>query len=400
MSASTVDVFLEPELVELLRDEPGLLPLADAIAQTQSRRRRWPHLAAATALVAASAALLLVAPWGSGHEPSLVQKALAAVGNGPVIHAVIESDVGLRSLDLATGRETPVPATTEIWFDQQRKVEHTIMRLDGGVSEDMLQTPTRMVSLQGAYPGARPILDPALARWVDGYREALANGGAKRAGEGTIDGRAVSWLELKPAEGGSERVAIDKQTSKPVRVETVWPTGGRWGYNVLSIESLSEGAGDFTVPTPAKGPQPMYFKREASPIPRSGSGIVVPGAVDLGQSFEGLALIKVLRAKLSTEFHPDAKTEPIVSSGVEFDYGSDRLVDKRPFVWLQEATEPKQIYDWRPGLVPAPGRLLLLGGAGSSFRGTSGLIVRDGVYVTIAASGRELLVAAAKSLAG
>ena len=60
MSAPSVNVFEQPDLVDLLGNEPELLALADAIAQTQSRRlrhglRRNPRRAV---LLAASLALL------------------------------------------------------------------------------------------------------------------------------------------------------------------------------------------------------------------------------------------------------------------------------------------------------------------------------------------------------
>jgi hypothetical protein len=63
MNASTVDVFKQADLVDLLRDEPELLAIADAIAQTaplrqQGQRRvsgRFVLLAASLALFACAA---------------------------------------------------------------------------------------------------------------------------------------------------------------------------------------------------------------------------------------------------------------------------------------------------------------------------------------------------------
>jgi hypothetical protein len=394
VSTATVNVWSEQDLVELLADEPELLALADAIAQTQmpSRlRSRLPRVAAAVAVTAATAALLVAAPWGGGGEPSLVAKALAAVGEGPVIHAVIESETGLTSVDIASGRETPVAGTLEIWFDEQRHVEHTLRRIDGRLADDILQTPNGTVSVAGVNPQIPPpILDPALAKYVDGYRDALASGEAKPAGVGTIDGRPVSWLELTPPGGGTERVAIDKDTSEPVRVESVSADGGRWNYDVLSNEALPEGSGNFSPPRPSTEPQPKAFMREPTAIaPEEATG-VVPGALALGSAFNGMPLTQVLQAKLSKLFEPDANTEPIVSSGLEFEYGSDNLRDGRPYVWIEEATQPNPQYGWRPPLLPAPGRLLVLG--------TTGLMVKDGFYISILASDRGLLVDAARAL--
>jgi hypothetical protein len=394
MSASAVDVFYEPDLLELLGEEPELLAIADAIAQTQTRARRrsWlPRAVSLGAAAAAAVALVVVSPWGTGRGASLVERALAAVGRGPVIHAVIESDTGLTSIDIATGRETPVAGSLEIWFDQRRHVEHSLRRANGRILDDMLQTPNGTVSLAGNNPAVPPpILDPALAKSVDGYREALASGQAKPDGDGTIGGRPVSWLKLTPPGGGSERIAIDQDTSEPVRVESVSADGARWDYDVLSIEALPEGSGDFTPPRPSTAPAPKAFEREPAPIAPAEATTVVPGALGVGLSFKGLPLTQVSRAKLSTLFEPGANREPAVSSGLELDYGSDNLFDGRPYLWIQEAMQPNPQYGWRPPLLPAPGHLLVGRGGGQ--------MVENGIYVTILASNRELMIEAARAL--
>src|SRR5438067_396017 len=112
------------------------------------------------AAVAAAVGLVVLSPWGGGTEPSLVDRALAAVGRGPVIHAVIESETGLTSVGIATGRTTPVTGTLEIWFDEQRHVEHTLRRVDGRILDDMLQTPNGTVSVAGVNPGIPPPVPP------------------------------------------------------------------------------------------------------------------------------------------------------------------------------------------------------------------------------------------------
>src|SRR5581483_6463314 len=69
-------------------------------------------------------------------------------------------------------------------------------------------------------PEPRPALDPALAGFVSGYRDALASGAAVNDGDGTVEGRAVEWLRFTNSEG-TERVAVDTQTLKPLLVETI-----------------------------------------------------------------------------------------------------------------------------------------------------------------------------------
>jgi hypothetical protein len=402
VTSSAVDVFAEPELVELLSEKPELLAFADAIAETQApTRRSWlPRIALVAVAAAAAVALLVTAPWRGPHEPSLVDRALAAVGAGPVLHAVIETKTGLTSIELASGREQPILGTMEIWFDRERKIEHTLSRIDGQIQDDTLSTPSGITSLRGTeLGGPKPVLDPALAKSIDGYREALASGEATRLGDGSIDGRAVTWLKLAPSNWGEERVAIDKETSEPARVETSWNGHRDWTYEVRSIESLPEGGGDFRSPVPSTAPQPDYFMREPMPIDPKKATAVIPDPLTLDSAFEGLPLTRVSNVKLSTGFKPGANRQPIVSHGLEFEYGSDSPRDGRPHVWLEEAEQAHLQYGWFRSPAPASGELIVGSQGGPGFGGQwSGLMVKDGIYVTILASDRALLLEAAGAL--
>ncbi|HYY64237.1 MAG TPA: hypothetical protein VE688_06470, partial [Gaiellaceae bacterium] len=93
MKSAAVLPLRDPELLELLADDPELLAFADAVASTRSaapavrpRRRRFAVLAAAALLLGAAVAIAvaLTIPWS--HNPSLVDRALAAVGEQPVLH--------------------------------------------------------------------------------------------------------------------------------------------------------------------------------------------------------------------------------------------------------------------------------------------------------------------------
>jgi hypothetical protein len=85
-------------------------------------------------------------------KPTLVDRTLAAVGHEPVLHAVIRqprpSDTTL--VELSTGKRVDVPRVVEpeIWFDQERGLEHTITRATGRPTQDELFTP------QGSSPRA------------------------------------------------------------------------------------------------------------------------------------------------------------------------------------------------------------------------------------------------------
>src|SRR5437868_14271515 len=85
----------------------------------QQTSHAWRLLAAA-AVLAAAVVLAVVAPW-HGHGRRLVGRALAAVGQGPVLHAVITSDVPNETIvALSSGAERPVPQRLEYWYDAGR----------------------------------------------------------------------------------------------------------------------------------------------------------------------------------------------------------------------------------------------------------------------------------------
>ena len=397
----SVAVFHEPDLVELLSDDPELLALADAIAATRPGRRRGrlARVLAAAAVVAALTALAVVSPWESSSRPSLVDRALAAIGSGPVLHAVLEHerlDAPI-AVDLATGRERALPTTTEIWFDEKRKVEHSTLRIDGQVKGESLQTLTRSISPGGSFPShTEPWLDPALREFADGYRSALASGRAIRDGQGVVDGKSVTWLRFA-LEHGYQRVAVDAQTSLPVRVETYWG-GSPTVYTVRRIEALPEGSGDFTPPR-VRRPEPESYGRLPVRIAPRAASRVIPGALAVGNSFQRLPLVKVVETKLSTVFKPHEHAAPRVARGLEFDYGTDRFRGDEPFVVIAETAKPQPQNGWRDWPAPRPGELVVGSDTVMLVRAHwSGLTVKNGIYVTILGPSREVILAAARAL--
>ena len=102
-------------------------------------------------------ALALLGPWES-RGPSVVDRALAAIGSGPVIHAVVEyswpQDV---VVNLATGAERERVHRYQFWYDESRRQLHSRVSADGGAGSDQL----------GEFDSAR--LDPALAGFATRY---------------------------------------------------------------------------------------------------------------------------------------------------------------------------------------------------------------------------------------
>src|SRR5438874_1141798 len=112
----------ESRLAELL-DE--LMPSYDdrqgdwkAVATAAGRRRhRRAGVSIALALVVA-VALALAWPFHAQHG-GFFDRALAAVGDGPVLHVVLRGDWGGTLVDLRTGERKPVYGDDEYWYDTE-----------------------------------------------------------------------------------------------------------------------------------------------------------------------------------------------------------------------------------------------------------------------------------------
>ena len=120
-------------------DVPGSTPVEERSRKVDDRaprqrgqglrawRSRRPSVAMAAAVVAAVVAVLLVSPWSGGG--GLVQRALAAVGTGPVLHVVTEQPSsswrGIQPVSLPSGTPIQVTQRQEIWFDQSRDLKKT-----------------------------------------------------------------------------------------------------------------------------------------------------------------------------------------------------------------------------------------------------------------------------------
>jgi hypothetical protein len=238
------------ETLEVLRDQPELLAIADAVASTRRRRRRLPRrllLAAAAALAAVGVALL--APWqGENSGGGLVtERALAALpARGPVMHVIVEQRLGTR-MELETGRLSPVLVRTESWYDQERSLLRVRAYGDGRLLGDATGRDTG------------DSFDTALvlgfARGAEIFRQALADGRARVVGEARIHGRDVYLLDAEPEPGGSQgptRIAIDKHTYELVQLRLGESVAGRAEYelNVLAFEYLPRRDGLFGRPGP------------------------------------------------------------------------------------------------------------------------------------------------------
>src|SRR5215204_96654 len=220
-------------------------------------RQRRRVLAVALATLAAVCGVLLVDPFGGGENEGVLDRALAAVGDGPVLRVVSETQIGGTLIELDGGRRTEIRATREVLFDPSRGIRTTV-RLRGVILEEY-----------GAPTGKRlGYAGEAMQAFTRDYREALRSGRANVLGEEVVGGTPVYWIRVplgpKTPKARTpcrpykfcQDVAISRETYEPVYLSITPP-----GYKprvldrILMIESLPAGTADI----PGRATQPLGF---------------------------------------------------------------------------------------------------------------------------------------------
>lgn len=371
MNAAATPVLRDDELVEMLIDEPHLLALADALVATKQTApevvtvgrpvRRARRFLAAAAVVSAVGTLLLAALWQG--SPTIVERALAAVGRGPVLHVVVSqsAEFGGPVVDLKTGTTLPRTLQTELWFDSTRDLKKTIFTLDGTVLDEQLETrhggwtragPIFTCAWIAAHPAEAtragvscnasgengttphvvpenpPTLDPALAGFVDNYRAALASGEARETGRGVVEGHEVVWLQFR-ASPGVARVAVDAQTYAPLLIQQE----GSPTYHVSTAEALPYDPGYFTRPESVTTQSGGSVASERDLTPTEAASILGSRAQWLGESWKGLRLTDVTLEERTVGYGRDQEPDrvevlhlryaPVESDGI----GSSSRID-------------------------------------------------------------------------
>lgn len=393
----TVSVLHDRELVELLADEPELLAIADAIvagrpASVPNRRSR---LAALVVAIAAVVAATLVAPW-SNSRGGVIQKALAAVTTRSVLHVVLVSRIpGVETIDLETGRATPTALRIEQWFDTRRGLDrYTVDR--AGVTHAYLETPHGVWSA-----------DPALAAFLTGYRAALSSGAARYLGPGRVGGRPVFWIGFalegsKPRR--TERVAVSRATFRPLRIETA--TDGKVGVraDVVRIDTLPYRAALFVRPSVHRRPAPVAGEVAATrhvsrAVAEQGLG---KRARSLGETFGSLPLIDARLDILTTGYGRLSHKHATRAPGVQFLYGDNGLVARKPFLRVSEALSPQFAYGMQPNRTLARANVIVTRIESETSTGGRSLWLGElrtaKLWVSLEASSRSLLLEAAAAL--
>jgi hypothetical protein len=405
------------QLLERLEPAPVDRGDWDAVVRDAAvRRRRVPVRPLAGVAVAAAAlfALALFQPWQSDN-PTLLERALAAVDDGPVLHVVLRGEWGGTRVDLATGERTPVYGENESWYDPQRNLVHTILTLGGVVESEQVYEPLR-----------KPEPLAALAK---DYREALRSGSARVAEGGVLDGKPVTWItfhseQLPDSADGkthewAQQVAVSNDTAEPVATRET--RDGKPGpytlQRVLSLEMLAAGQGDFSEPTDdslTSGPfiyQPfgeeltveqatdVLGRRPLWSGPRIGELELRVLGLTESKAFDGSKVEKI--GPRTFRIMGRGRLIEHVRGVVVFygEVGDDPATyrkdvgprEDRSHVTITESSRPLR----HPGggrYIPPEGSIFLPAGGRFGFLETAGL------FVTIEASSEELILEAARAL--
>lgn len=389
----------DDELERLREFRAGIAPPGDAARRTiyahatrdrGGRRYRLPSVALAAVAAAAGVALLLVSPWnGNG---GLVQRALAAVGTGEVLHVVFtqQEEGASQAVSLPSGAELPAPIVRkEVWYDQSRGLEKEVDSLpNGDVLDQSLLTPQADYDSAGkitnavminpsngnitSFVGPPASLEPALTDFVDEYQSALSSGQATQTGTGQVDGHDVIWLHIAadPAHHyPAMDVAIDASTYAPVRIRTDESPAQ---IDVSEIDTQAYDPSLFTQP-------PVTSTVSSStgtptPIDAAQAPDVLRGeAVWLGQSWNGYQLTSVAQEQVTDGYAEDTGKQPVQSTAVVFTYAAGPDV-----LQIQESTQCEGCVT---ALEPTKGVLILGQGPVPS------TTLIDGVYVSISQTG-------------
>jgi hypothetical protein len=359
------------------------------------RHGRIVALLTPVAAVVAVAAGTLLWPFSGSHQAGVLDRALAAVGTGPVLHVVLEGSWGGKLVDLRTGAETHVPAMSETWYDEDRDVIRSVTRLGGVVQDDETFAPGRRAD--------------DIARLGEQYRDALESGTARVFGEGRVEGAPVYWIithaqNLPDVADGKNHLWTQQIAVSRVTYDVVATRETRDGVEgpgtrqlVRKLEYVSAQAADFaaTPRTPNSPSEAMFFSPgygEPELTLAEAVDLLGRAPVWLSREFRALPLARVGKEEMgrldaATHERKDVVTGAVLVYGHVGDIVDGDPFFDGPYVVLRETTKP-------PSLMPT-----YLPPEGSAFISAKTTVVRShGLIVRIEASSPELGLAAARGL--
>jgi hypothetical protein len=431
------------ETLDRLVPEPATMSNWDAVLREARPRRRSPILQLAVATtVAALAALFVVAPWKGSGRVGILDRALAAVGDGPVVHVVFRGDWGGTLVDLKTGERKPVYGENEIWYDESRNLVHEISRFGEAVDSDEVYSPLKPES--------------ELTALTREYRQALENGTAHVTGKDTFDGNTVYWVTIRRLmlpdvadrrdHEFAEEVAVSAETYKPVAIRALRDRRVFDTQRVVKLETVDLSQASFTKDPEASpdgrammegsdpivldgapdvlGRNPLWLGGEYArlPLAQAQEAFSRTGSVPVRRLVTGARAGEIRNCLRDRPTHSCPRTMGAIEqrgakiyevghsefgprhTGVTFFYGTvgdnpdtfakDLVpVWDEPHVVVTETTdrELRTLGGRSMNYLPPEGSIVLLPGRSGSF-------VRDGLYITILATTDELILDAARAL--
>jgi hypothetical protein len=336
-------------------------------ARLDRRPRRAPYrLAAVAALVAVIAGVVAFWPASDGTGGSVLDRALAATGEGTVLHMVYEGELPRALVDLETGERTEVRSQNEIWFDPEAGFRQT-ETFDGVIQSDTVLGPDEMAEHTAS----------VYSSLGAGYREALESGRAQVVGEETVDGTPVYWIRI---EDGHD-VAVSQDSYEPAYIR-VTMNGEPALTRITSYETVKPGSAPLDARETPPGLQDVSTAYGAEVDLASAASLLGREPVWAGSSLHGFPLGTVRSLSLPTV----DGTAP----GLSIEYGSS---GGGPHVELSEsatAAEGLTMLVGVRGYVPPEGTALVAG--------SQALVSSNGLVVVIHAPDEETAISVARLL--
>ncbi len=338
--------------------------LRDAGLERRPRRRPY-RLAAVVAFAAAVAVAVAFWPAG-GTGTSVLDRALAATGEGQVLHLVYEGELPRTLVDLETGERTEMRSQHEVWFDPEAGLRET-ESFDGVVQFDVSLGPDEMsehaISIYSSL-GA-------------GYREALESGQAEVVGEDTVEGAAVYWIRI---EHGHD-VAVSRDTFEP-RYIRVTQNGIPALTRIVSYETVEAGSAPLDAKSPPPGPANVGAEYGAEVDLAEAAAALGQEPVWAGSSLHGFPLDSVRELSLPT---PDGEIP-----GLSLVYGETEAGPHVEIIQAASLAEGLTMLVGVRGYAPPEGTALVAG--------TQALLRSNGLVVAIHAPDEETAISVARAL--
>lgn len=363
-----------------------------------------PEYLAAVAIAVA----LVPGRFAGEREVGVIERALAAISQGPVIHAIVENaDREALLLDLETGEEMVEPERYEYWYDEERNELRARITIGSEVLREI-----HVPRLSGPPPSERGLA------FATRYREALESGKARLVRWETVAGRRAPVLSIAVPpwraprsdqvvqSGYTEEVVVDGETFEPLRFRHIPDvvtgpnvTAGpiHW-WRVVAIESTDRDDEDFTA-----GPPPFRWIKF---LPSNDKEVTVDEAATAlgrtalwpGTDIDGVPLER-LGVVTTTITWRDGRETTTPSLMIRY----ETTGAKKRWLWMDVGTSRETTPRFGPidgEAVPA-GKVRLMHVKARDDRSVGmwfGNVQRDGTYINIQSPERDLIVAAAKAL--